>query len=61
MSSVEREQLVARVLALRDELAPRLPGMDHGDLLLILENLLRPFPSGRRFFLREIEPGFLVP
>jgi hypothetical protein len=34
--------------------------MDPGDLDLILTSLLRPFGSGRRFFLREVRPGVRV-
>jgi hypothetical protein len=34
--------------------------MDPGDLDLILSSLLRPFGSGRRFFLREVRPGVYV-
>ncbi|HEY5922252.1 MAG TPA: hypothetical protein VIV11_11305 [Kofleriaceae bacterium] len=60
MSSEEAEALAARVLALRDRVAPLLPDMDPGDLLLILESLLRPFGSGRRFLLKEIRPGVYV-
>jgi hypothetical protein len=37
-----------------------LPDMDPGDLDLILTSLLRPFGSGRRFFLREVRPGVRV-
>jgi hypothetical protein len=41
-------------------LQPLLPDMDPGDLDLILTSLLRPFGSGRRFFLREVRPGVRV-
>jgi hypothetical protein len=41
-------------------LAPLLPDIDPGDLDLILHSLVRPFGSGRRFFLREIRPGVRV-
>ena len=37
-------------------LRPLFPDMDPGDLDLILTSLLRPFGSGRRFFLREVRP-----
>ena len=48
------EDLASRCLELRDRLLPRLPGIDEGDLLLILQSLLQPPGSGRRFFLRRI-------
>ncbi|HEY5920145.1 MAG TPA: hypothetical protein VIV11_00685 [Kofleriaceae bacterium] len=60
MSSEEAEALAARVLALRDRIAPLVPDMDPGDLMLILESLLRPFGSGRRFLLKELRPGVYV-
>ena len=41
-------------------LQPLLPDMDPCDLDLILTSLLRPFGSGRRFFLREVRPGVRV-
>ena len=54
------EAFAARVVELRDRIAPRLPDIDPGDLLLILQSLARPFGSGRRFLLREIRPGVYV-
>ena len=39
---------------------PLLPDMDPCDLDLILTSLLRPFGSGRRFFLHEVRPGVCV-
>jgi hypothetical protein len=45
----------------RDRLAPRFPDMDPGDLLLILECLMRPREWGRHFLLREIRPGVYAP
>jgi hypothetical protein len=50
----------ARVLAVRDELAPLLPDIDPGDLLVILHSMLRPLGTGCRFLLREISPGVHV-
>ena len=41
-------------------LQPLLPDMDPSDLDLILTSLMRPFGSGRRFFLREVRPGVSV-
>jgi hypothetical protein len=54
------EQFAARLFALRDRLAPSLPDMDPGDLLLILQSLLRPPGSGKSYFLRPIRPGVYV-
>jgi len=34
--------------------------LDPGDLDLILRSILRPFGTGRRFFLRELRPGVFV-
>jgi hypothetical protein len=44
----------------RKVLEPLLPDMDPGDLLLILENLIRGAGSGRNLFVREIRPGVYV-
>jgi hypothetical protein len=54
------EEIVREVLRLRDLVAPALPDLDAGDLLLILQSLVRPFGSGRRFLLRQIRPGVYV-
>ena len=40
--------------------AARVSDMDPGDVDLILRSLLRPFGTGRRFFLRELRPGVLL-
>jgi hypothetical protein len=42
-------------------LRERLPDVDPGDLALILQSLLRPVGSGKRFFLRQLRPGVYVP
>ncbi len=55
------EAFARRVLAARDRVADRFADMDPGDLLLILECLLRPPGSGRRFILHEVRPGVHVP
>lgn len=60
MTAEDAEALAARVVALRDRLAPLVPDIDPGDLMLILESLLKPIGSGRRFLLREIRPGVYV-
>jgi hypothetical protein len=59
-ASAAAEQLVAKVLAQRDRIAPLVPDLDPGDLMLIIESLLRPFGSGRRFLLSEVRPGVYV-
>jgi hypothetical protein len=51
---------VEELTATKRRLQPLLPDMDPGDLDLILTSLLRPFGSGRRFFLREVRPGVRV-
>ena len=54
------EALAARVLELRDRVAADVPDIDPADLLLILNSLVRPLGSGRRFLLRQIRPGVYV-
>lgn len=54
------EELVEELRRLSQALAPKLPDMDPGDLLLILKSLARPFGSGRRIFLCERRPGVHV-
>lgn len=34
--------------------------VDDGDLVLILDAVLRPFGSGRNYFIRAIRPGVYV-
>jgi len=41
-------------------LATLLPDIDPGVLDLILPSLARPFATGRRLLLREIEPGVRI-
>ena len=52
--------MMEELAATKRRLQPLLPDMDPGDLDLILTSLLRPFGSGRRFFLREVRPGVRV-
>jgi hypothetical protein len=52
--------LAARIEATKGLVAARLSDMDPGDLDLIVSSLLRPFGTGRHFFLREIRPGVRV-
>ena len=52
--------LAEQIEAAKARIAPLLPDVDENDLDLILSSLLRPFGTGRRFFLREIRPGVHV-
>jgi hypothetical protein len=45
---------------LRARLGPELPDVDPGDLVLILQSVLRPFGTGRRYFLRKQPSGGYV-
>jgi hypothetical protein len=45
----------------RARVAPSVPDIDPGDLLMILGARFRPFGRGRRLFLRQIRPGVYVP
>lgn len=58
---MQPDDLVRQLEELRARVAPRLPDIDPGDLLLVLEALLRPPGSGRSLFVREIRPGVHVP
>jgi hypothetical protein len=60
MEREDPELLAARIVALRDRIAPLVPDIDPGDLMSILECWVRPFGTGRRFLLREIRPGVHV-
>lgn len=55
------EAFSKRVFAERDRLAPLLPEIDPGDLVLILQSVLRPFGSGKNCFLRIGKDGRFVP
>jgi hypothetical protein len=57
---VDPDDFAKRVIEVRDRIAPLVPDIDPGDLLLIIQSLLRPFGTGRRFLLREIRPGVYV-
>ena len=52
--------IMEELAATKCRLEPLLPDMDPGDLDLILTSLLRPFGSGRRFFLREVRPDVRI-
>ncbi|MDB4913048.1 MAG: hypothetical protein JWM95_692 [Gemmatimonadetes bacterium] len=55
------EELALRVARAQQRLGDQTADMDPGDVILILQALLRPLGSGRRFFLRELRPGVYVP
>jgi hypothetical protein len=59
MSSDEAE-VEKRLEEAKRRIASQVSDLDPGDVDLILRCLLRPFGSGRRFFLRELRPGVLV-
>jgi hypothetical protein len=54
------EAFLAKVMQERDRLAPLLPGIDPGDLVLILQSVLRPFGTGRSYFIRKTKEGRFV-
>jgi hypothetical protein len=53
-------KLAIELEELRRRVAPLVPDVDPGDLLLILENLLRGPGAGRAMFLRQERPGVYV-
>ena len=57
----DQERFIKRVLAERDKLQLRFPDIDPEDLLLIVESVLRPRKSGRRYFVRPLPGGGHVP
>ena len=59
-AEISRGATLDALTAAKLRLQPLFPDMDPGDLDLILTSLLRPFGSGRRFFLREVRPGVRV-
>ena len=54
------EPLEQRLAEAKLRIAHLVGDLDPGDVDLILRSLLRPFGSGRRFFLRELRPGVFV-
>jgi hypothetical protein len=50
-------EALKRILEARDRMAPRFPDVDPGDLLLIVESILRPRSKNRRFFVRPLPQG----
>jgi hypothetical protein len=59
-SAAESAALVERVLAARERVRSRLSDIDPGDLLVILQSLLRP-PGSRHFLLRPAGPHSYAP
>jgi hypothetical protein len=57
---IDPEELVRRVLEAREQIADRVADMEPGDVFSILQSLMRPPGTGRRFFLRTIAPGIHV-
>jgi hypothetical protein len=51
------DEFARRVMQARDRVAPRFPDIDPGDLLLIVESVLRPPSKNRRFFVRPLPRG----
>jgi hypothetical protein len=59
--SSDPDHLVTQVEEARRRIAGALPDIDPLDLVLILQSLLRPPGTGRRFLLRQVRPGVYVP
>lgn len=59
-ASDEAEALASRVESEVVRLRPVLPEIDRGDLVLILQSLIRPLGSGRRFILRKACTGLVL-
>lgn len=47
------EELITRIEQAVARVAPKVPGMDPGDLALILQQLIQPFGSGAIFLVKE--------
>ena len=58
--SVSAAALAKDLEELRRRVAPLVPDIDPGDLLLILENLIRGPGAGRAVFIRQERPGVYV-
>ncbi|MEO7087000.1 MAG: hypothetical protein ABI442_11415 [Gemmatimonadaceae bacterium] len=59
-ATYDPEQLVRDVELARGRLGDEVADIDPHDVVLILQSLLRPLGTGRRYFLREIRPGVYV-
>jgi hypothetical protein len=55
--SLSPEELSRRVREVHARIAPQVSDLGPGDVMLTLECMLRPWGSGRRFFLRESDPA----
>jgi hypothetical protein len=53
---MDNDAFIKELEKARDRVAPLVPDIDPGDLLLILECLLKPPGLGRHLFVREIAP-----
>jgi hypothetical protein len=53
----EDPESVKRIFEARDRMAARFPDVDPGDLLLIVESVLRSRSKNRRFFVRPLPQG----
>lgn len=56
-AAAQQDAFRKRVLAARERIKDRVEGIDPGDLLLILQCLLRSPSAPRRFFLRKLGPN----
>ena len=54
---LDPERLLRDVLAARERIADEVRDMDPGDVLLILQSMLRPMGTGKIFFLRRAGPN----
>ena len=54
------EAFTSNIMKERDRLAPLLPEIDPGELVLILQSVLRPFGTGRSYFIRKTKEGRFV-
>jgi hypothetical protein len=50
---MDPEELIAKMQELAARVRPKVPDMDYGDLLLILQNIIQPFGSGSIFLIKE--------
>lgn len=60
-AAYDPEKVVRDVEETRRLLRDQLADMDPGHVVLILQNLLRPACTGRRYFLRQVADGVHVP
>ena len=54
---MDSREHAARIEEALRKLAPKLPGIDPQDLVLILDSIFRPFGTGRIFLLRRRPDG----